>query len=57
MIKLQQDIGLDSELIEQINSDEIVEVNQPTYSSVPTSGSNNNDYKSLSDLIFGHLFH
>ena len=47
LIKLQQDIGLDSELIEQINSDEIVEVNQPTYSSVPTSGSNSNDYQEM----------
>lgn len=47
LIKLQQDIGLDSELIEQINSDEIVEVNQPTYSSLPTSGSNSNDYQEM----------
>lgn len=47
LIKLQQDIGLDSELIEQINSDEIVEGNQPTYSSVPTSGSNSNDYQEM----------
>lgn len=47
LIKLQQDIGLDSELIEQINSDEIVEVNQPTYNSAPTSGSNSNDYQEM----------
>lgn len=47
LIKLQQDICLDSELIEQINSDEIVEVNQPTYSSLPTSGSNSNDYQEM----------
>lgn len=47
LIKLQQDIGLDSELIEQINSDEIVEVNQPTYNSVPTSSSNSNDYQEM----------
>ena len=47
LIKLQQDIGLDSELIEQINSDGIVEVNQPTYNSALTSGSNSNDYQEM----------
>ena len=47
LIKLQQDIGLDSELIEQINSDEIVGVNQPTYNSAPTSSSNSNDYQEM----------
>lgn len=47
LIKLQKEIGIDPDLIEQINSDEINDVQESSYNSVPTSSSNNN-YQEMS---------
>lgn len=47
LIKLQKEIGIDPDLIEQINSDEINDVQESSYNSVPTSSSNNNNYQEM----------
>lgn len=51
LIKLQKEIGIDSDLIEQINSDEINDVQESSYNSVPTSSSNNNNYQEMSQEL------
>lgn len=43
LIELQKEIGIDPDLIEQINSDEINDVQESSYNSVPISSSNNNN--------------
>ena len=47
LIELQKEIGIDPDLIEQINSDEINDVQESSYNSVPTSSSNSNDYQEM----------
>lgn len=51
LIKLQKEIGIDPDLIEQINSDEINDVQESSYNSVPTSSSNNNNYQEMSQEL------
>lgn len=47
LIELQKEIGIDPDLIEQINSDEINDVQESSYNSVPISSSNNNNYQEM----------
>ena len=47
LISLQKEIGVDPDLIEQMNYDDITEVQQPSYNSAHTSSSNNNDYQEI----------
>lgn len=47
LIELQKEIGIDPDLIEQINSDKINDVQESSYNSVPISSSNNNNYQEM----------